>query len=119
MSARVKNVRKIDSMEITVAEPLASPEKKMRRADGVPLVESEAETNAGSAGPGLGEMKSHSIRSDEARARRNAKRNQRQRRRKASISGGQNKIEIDGTQEAKVTEGAGKWGNSTEHSHGL
>ena len=40
MSARVKNVRKVDSMETNVAEPLASPEKKMRRADGVLLGES-------------------------------------------------------------------------------
>ena len=42
MSARVKNVRKADSMETTVAEPLAVPEKKMRRAERALLVESEA-----------------------------------------------------------------------------
>ena len=105
-------------MGTAAAESLVVPEEEMR-AEGALLVESEAETKVGSAGPGSGEMTSHAIRSDEARARRNAKRNQRQRRRKASISGGQNEIEIDGTQEAEVTEGAGKWGNSTEHSHGL
>jgi hypothetical protein len=109
MSARVKNVRKVDSMEITVAEPLASPEKKMRRADGVPLVESEAETNAGSAGTGSEEMKSHARRrSDEARARRKAVCKQRQRTRKAS-SGIQLVIETDSTQEAEEAEGPGKW----------
>ena len=42
MSARVKYARKVDSMETNVAEPLAVPEKKMRRADCVPLVESGA-----------------------------------------------------------------------------
>jgi len=119
MSARVKNVRKVNSMEITVAEPLASPEKKMRRADGVPLVESEAETSARSAGTGSGEKKSRVIRSDEARARRHAKRNQRQRTRKANISDSKNKSETDGAQEAEETEGKGKWEMSTEYSHGL
>ena len=42
MSARVKNVRKADSMETNVAETLAVPEKKMRQAEGELLGESEA-----------------------------------------------------------------------------
>ena len=60
----------------------------------------EAETNAGFAGLGSGEMKSCAIRSDEARAKRNAKKNQRQRKRKASISNSQNMIQTDSAQEA-------------------
>ena len=39
--ARVKNVRKAESMRTTTAEPLAVPEKKMRSADGVVSVENE------------------------------------------------------------------------------
>ena len=42
MSARVKNVRKADSMETTVNESLTSPEKKMRRAEGELLGENRA-----------------------------------------------------------------------------
>ena len=42
MSARVKNVRKVDSMETNAAEPLAVPEKKTRRAEGELLGESRA-----------------------------------------------------------------------------
>ena len=40
--ASFKKVRKAESMGIITAEPLEAPEKKMRRADGVLLVESEA-----------------------------------------------------------------------------
>ena len=43
ISARAKNVRKAYSMATNVAEPLAVPEKKMRRAEGELLVESEAD----------------------------------------------------------------------------
>jgi len=77
-------------------------------AEQVFLVESEAETNAGFAGLGSGEMKSRAIRSDEARARKNAKDNQRQRARKARISSSRIMTETDSAQEAKETEGAGK-----------
>ena len=86
-------------MGVAAAEPSAVPEKK-RRFDGVFLVESEAETNAGFVGLGSGETKSRSIRSDEARAKRNAKKNQRQRKRKTSISGSQNMMQTDSAQEA-------------------
>jgi hypothetical protein len=59
------------------------------------LVENETETNAGFAGLGSGEMKSRAIRSDEARARKNAKNYQRRRERKASISSSQIMTETD------------------------
>ena len=49
---------------------------------------------------------------------KNAKDTQRQRTRKASISGKQNMAETDGAQEAEETDGPGKCGNSSEHSHG-
>ena len=105
--ARIKNVRKADSMGTITAEPLAVPEKKMR-ADDTLLVGSEAEE------------KKHAQRlSNEARAKRNAKSTQRQRARKASISGRQNITETDGAQEAEDTDGEGKSENSTEHLHGL
>ena len=107
-----------ESMGTTSAEPQAVPEKK-RRSDGVVLVEDEAEINASSAGLESGEMKSCARRSDEARARKSAKNTQRQRARKASISGSRNMAETDSAQEADETEGSGKCGNSTEHSHGL
>ncbi len=74
-------------MGTIIAEPQVVPEKKMRRADGALLVESEDEINASSSGHGSGEMKPRAIRSDEARARKNAKSTQRQRARKASITG--------------------------------
>jgi hypothetical protein len=115
---RFKKVRKAEAMGTAAAEPLAVPEKK-RRVDGVFSVESEAETNAGFVGLGSGEMKSRAFRSDEARAKRNAKDNQRQRKRKASISSSQIMTETDSAQEAKETEGTGKWKNSSEHLHGL
>ena len=105
--ARVKNVRKAESMGTTTAEPLAAPEKKIRYTeDDALLVESEAE------------RKSHAKRSEEARARKRAKNTQRQRARKASISGRQNMAKPDGAQEAEETDGSGKCGNSSEHSHG-
>ena len=115
---RFKKVRKAEVMGTAAAEPLAVSEKK-KRVDGVFLVESEAETNAGFAGLGSGEMKSRATRSDEARARKNATNHQRQRARKASISSSQIMTETDSAQEAKETEGAGKWKNSSEHFHGL
>ena len=37
-------VRKAESMGMTTVDPLEVPEKKMRRADGVLLVESEADS---------------------------------------------------------------------------
>ena len=101
---RFKKVRKAEAMGTAAAEPLAVPEKK-RRVDGVFLVESEAETSAGFAGLGSGEMKSCAIRSDEARAKKNAKNHQRRRARKASISSSQLMTETDSAQEAKETGG--------------
>jgi hypothetical protein len=62
---RFKKVRKAEAMGTAAAEPLAVTEKK-RRVDGVFLVESEAERNAGYAGLGSGEMQSCAIRADEA-----------------------------------------------------
>ncbi len=62
-----------ESMGTTAAEPQAAPEKKMRRAEGEVLVESEDEINASSSGHGSGEMKPRAIRSDEARARKRTK----------------------------------------------
>ena len=76
--ARPKEVRKAEATETATAEPLTFPETKMRRVDGAPLVESEAETIADSAGLESGVIKSRAIRSDEARARKNAKHSQRQ-----------------------------------------
>ena len=92
---RVKNVRK--------AEPLAAPEKKIKRTkdDALPA-ESKTERKAGDG------------RSDESRARRKAKHKQRQRARKASFSCSQNKTEVDGSQEAEETEGSGLRKTSTE-----
>ena len=84
--ARLKKARKAEAMETATAEPQAFPEKKMRRADGVLTVESGAETIVGSAGLESGEIKSRAKRTDEARVRRHAKRNQRQSARKASTS---------------------------------
>ena len=104
---RFKKVRKAEAMGTAAAEPLAVLEKR-RRVDGVFLVESEAETNAGFANLGSGEMQSRSIRSDEARARKNAKNYQRRRERKASISSSQIMTETDSAQEAKETGGPGK-----------
>ena len=115
---RFKKVRKAEAMGTAAAEPLAVPEKK-RRVDGVFSVESEAETNAGFAGLGSGEMQSRAIRSDEARARKRAKNTQRQRARMASTKSSHNMTETDSAQEVKVTEGPGKWEDSTEYSHGL
>ena len=107
-SARVKNVRPAETMETNVTEQLAGPEKKMRRVDGVPLVESEASANASSAGHASGETKSRTFRSDEARTRKNAKNHQRRRARRASISSSQLMTETDSAQEAEETEGPGK-----------
>ena len=108
-----------ESMGTTAAEPQAVPEKKMRRADGVVLEENEDETNAITSGPDSGGRESHAKRSEEARARRHAKRNRRQNARKANTSAIKNKTETDGTQEAEETDGTGKWVMSSEYSHGL
>ncbi len=48
-----------------------------------------------------------------------AKNHQRLRARKASVSSSQIMTETDSAQEAEETDGPGKCGNSTEHSHGL
>ena len=117
--ARLKKVRKAEAMETATAEPLATPETKMRRVAGAPLVENEAETIVDSAGLESGDMKSCARRSDEARMRKNAKHRQRQRERKAIINISQNKTEADGTQEAEATDGSSKWETSSENSHGL
>ena len=86
-------MRKADSMGTITAEPLAVPEKKMKRTeDNVLSAESETE------------MKFCAIRSDEARARRKATKKQHQRARKASIRGIQNMTETDGAQEAEEAE---------------
>ena len=61
----------------------------------------------------------HARRSDEARARKNAKDYQRRRAQKANIKSRQNKTEVDGAQEAEETDRMGKWETSTENSHGL
>ena len=103
----------------TTEEPQAVPEKKMRSADDAPSVESEDESNTITSGPDSGGRESHAKRSEEARARRHAKRNWRQNARKANTSASKNKTEIDGTQEAEETEGTGKWVMSSEYSHGL
>jgi hypothetical protein len=105
---RFKKVRKAEAMGTAAAEPLVVPEKK-RRVDDVFSVESEAETSAGFAGLGSGEMKSHTFRSDEARAKRKATKKRRQRTQKASTSGTQIVIETDGAQEAEETEEPGEW----------
>jgi len=66
-----------------------------------------------------GEMKPRAIRSDEARLRKRTKHNQRRRARMASINSSQNVTTLDGAREAKgETDGAGKWEDSTELSHG-
>ena len=109
---------KTESMGTTTAEPQVVPEKKMRRADGAILAENEDETNAINSGLDSKEMKSGARRSDEARARKNAKDYQRRRAQKANIKSSQNKTEVDGAQEAEETDGPGKCGNSSEHSHG-
>ena len=116
-----KKVRKAEAMETATAEPLAFPETKMlRRVDGAPSVESEAETIADSAGLESGVIKSRAIQSDEARARKRTKHDQRRRARMASINSSQNVTAIDGAREAEgETDGAGKWEDSTELSHGL
>ena len=95
-------------MGTTTAEPKDVPEKKIKYTeDDALLVESEAE------------KKSRTIRSDETRVRRHAKRNQRQNARKANTSANKNKTEIDGAQEAEEADGPGKWVMSSEYSHGL
>ncbi len=71
------------------------------------------------AGLESGEIKSRAIRSDEARARKNAKRNQRRRVWKASLNSSQNITETDSAQEAEEIDGPGKWEGSSEISHGL
>jgi hypothetical protein len=108
-----------ESIGTTASEPQAVPEKKMRRADGVTLVENEDKTNAITSGLDSGEMKLRAIRSDEARARKNAKRNQRRRAWKASSNNSQNMTETESAQEAEETERLGKWEGSSEISHGL
>jgi len=114
---RFKKVRKAEALGTATAESLAAPEKKMR-AEGVLLVESEAETNS-SAGLESGETKSHARRSDEARTRKNLKDSLRQRAKTSRISSSKNMAETDSAQEAEGTEGPGKCENSTEHPHGL
>ena len=47
--ARLKKMRKAESMGTTTAEPHLVPETKMRRVDGTPSVESEDETNVSPA----------------------------------------------------------------------
>ncbi len=68
------------------------------------MVENEAEAIVSSGRLGSGDMKSCARRSDESRARRKAAYKQRQRARKASINGSQNKTEVDVAQEAEETE---------------
>ena len=107
-------------METATAEPLAFHENKMRRVDGAFLVESEAEIIVDSAGLESGDVKSGARRSDEARARKNAKSHQRRRARKANINCSQNMTtEINSAQEAEETDGTGKWEDSTELFYGL
>ncbi len=84
----------------SVANPEATSDtrfKKVRKAEAMETAVS-----------GSGEMQSRAIRSDEARRRKNAKDNQRQRARKASTKSSHNMTETDSAQEAKETEGAGK-----------
>ena len=107
-----------ESMGTITAEPQAVPEKKMRSADDASSVESEDETNAITSGPDSGGGKSHTKRSEEARARKNAKDTQPQRARKASISVKENMAETDAAQEAVATDGSGKCENSSEHPNG-
>ena len=71
------------------------------------------------AGLGSGEMQSRAIRSDEARAKRHKKRNQRhQAARKAGAICSQNVTETGSAQEAEGTDCKGKWMMSSEYFHG-